>query len=870
MANKTPIRAVFNDSNVATGLAEFQTGDTIGLTHGGLGASLSIGSAGQVLKVNSGASALEFGNVEAIVNIDGATDKTSATLTTTDLLLASDGGSEGRVTLAQLDTLFSGTSKTLTNKTLTNPTITTPQMTTPTITSGGLIFEGSTADSFETTISVTDPTADRTITVPNVTGTIVTTGDTGSVTNTMLAGSIAASKLAGSIGNSKLSNSSITVSDGSNTSAVSLGGTLTFAAVANETTVAESSGTVTVGIVDNPTIGGNLTVTGNLTVNGTTTTLSTTNSVISDKLIELATGTSGTPSGDVGIVGERGSSANVFIGFDESADEFTVGTGTFTGATTGDLTITKGTFSSAGNRIYNGSNYVALVSPSLGGNVTLTLPNSDGDSNQLLATDGSGNLSFISATAASGAGLSNVSDDSSPSLGGDLDVETNAIVTTASNRNIALTPHGTGKVVIDGNVSIDTGTIDLKNGGSASKILFYCESSNAHAQTLQSAPHSAAATNTLTLPGGSTIGNSAATLVSDTGTQTLTNKTLTSPTINTPTINSPTIVFEGSTADSFETTLAVTDPTADRTITFPNVSGTVITTGNLSEVTSAGIFSQNITFEGSTANSFETILAITDPTADRTVTIPDATDTLVGRATTDTLTNKSINIANNTLTGTLAQFNTAVSNATLVSTSGSETLTNKNIDLANNTLTGSVAEFNSALQSDSFATLAGSNTLTNKTLTSPIINTPTVGTSLTLLEDAVMIFEGATDDSFETTLTVVDPTADRTISLPNATDTLVGKATTDTLTNKSIDSDNNTITNIVNADIKSSAAIAFSKMENLTNSRALVSDGSGDVSVSAVTATEIGHLDGVSSNVQTQLDTKASSSFAIAQAIALG
>ena len=333
---------------------------------------------------------------------------------------------------------------------------------------------------------------------------------------------------------------------------------------------------------------------------------------------------------------------------------------------------------------------------------------------------------------------------------------------------------------------------------------------------------------------------------------------------------SSSIVFEGSTADSFETTLAVTDPTADRTITFPNVSGTVITTGNLSEVTSAGIFSQNITFEGSTANSFETTLAITDPTADRTVTIPDASDTLVGKATTDTLTNKSINIANNTLTGTLAQFNTAVSNATLVSTSGSETLTNKSIDLANNTLTGSVAEFNSALQSDSFATLAGSNTLTNKTLTSPIINTPTVGTSLTLLEDAVMIFEGATNDSFETTLTVVDPTADRTISLPNATDTLVGKATTDTLTNKSIDSDNNTITNIVNADIKSSAAIEFSKMENLTNSRALVSDGSGDVSVSAVTATEIGHLDGVSSNVQTQLDAKASSSFAIAQAIALG
>ena len=60
----------------------------------------------------------------------------------------------------------------------------------------------------------------------------------------------------------------------------------------------------------------------------------------------------------------------------------------------------------------------------------------------------------------------------------------------------------------------------------------------------------------------------------------------------------------------------------------------------------------------------------------------------------------------------------------------------------------------------------------------------------------------------------------------------------------------------INADIKSDAAIAFSKMENLTNSRALVSNGSGDVSVSDVTSTEIGYLDGVSSNLQTQLDAK--------------
>ena len=117
MASKTPIRATLSGSNV-TGLAEFQSGEFIPLSAGGIGASLSIGSAGQVLKVNTGASALEFGSVEAIVNIDGATDLESATLAVGDKILLSDGGTEGRVLLSQLDTLFSGTSKTLTNKTI--------------------------------------------------------------------------------------------------------------------------------------------------------------------------------------------------------------------------------------------------------------------------------------------------------------------------------------------------------------------------------------------------------------------------------------------------------------------------------------------------------------------------------------------------------------------------------------------------------------------------------------------------------------------------------------------------------------------------------------------------------------------------------
>ena len=121
MAVKTPVKATFSGSNV-TGLAEFQTGDFIAVTDGGTGLG-ALGSAGQILKVNGAGNALEYGTVEAIVNIDNATDLTSATLATGDLLLASDGGTEGRITLGQIDTLFSGTTKTLTNKTLTSPKI---------------------------------------------------------------------------------------------------------------------------------------------------------------------------------------------------------------------------------------------------------------------------------------------------------------------------------------------------------------------------------------------------------------------------------------------------------------------------------------------------------------------------------------------------------------------------------------------------------------------------------------------------------------------------------------------------------------------------------------------------------------------------
>lgn len=99
----------------------------------------------------------------------------------------------------------------------------------------------------------------------------------------------------------------------------------------------DGKGTGVVNVVDDLTVGGDL------TVNGTTTTVATTNTVVSDSLIELGNGTSGSPTNDAGLVIERGSANNAFIGFDESEDKFTMGTGTFTGASTGNLSITKGT-----------------------------------------------------------------------------------------------------------------------------------------------------------------------------------------------------------------------------------------------------------------------------------------------------------------------------------------------------------------------------------------------------------------------------------------------------------------------------------------------------------------------------------------------
>ena len=110
--------------------------------------------------------------------------------------------------------------------------------------------------------------------------------------------------------------------------------TLTIAGTANEIETSGSGNTLTIGLPNDVIIAGNL------TVNGTTTTVATDNTVVKDKLIELANGTTGSPSGDAGIVVERGSSDNAAFVWDESEDRWVAGTTSVTGASSGNLAIT--------------------------------------------------------------------------------------------------------------------------------------------------------------------------------------------------------------------------------------------------------------------------------------------------------------------------------------------------------------------------------------------------------------------------------------------------------------------------------------------------------------------------------------------------
>ena len=414
--------------------------------------------------------------------VDGDTSATSTTVVDADRVVLNDNGTMVQVAVTDLDTYFSATSKTLTNKSLTTPVI-------AEITNGSSITLNAVSDI-----------------ILDAGGANVLFKDDG--TEIL------------DIGNSS-GDVSFRVSTADKN----------FQIKGTDGSSAITALDIDMALAGKATFSGDVVVTGDLTISGDDLTMGTNTS----GHIMVADGTNFNPvavSGDVtiasngavtianGAVETAMVNANVITGqtaetsLDTSNDTILIHDASASA-------LRKTTLASISSALGGITDVVADTSPQLGGNLDTNSHNILIDDAHFIA-DENGNEQIIFQTTASAVNqfdVTNAATGNAPELsatGGD------------TNISLKITPKGSGQVLLDGNVGVESGLIDLKNSGSRSQIKFYCESGNAHAQTLQAAPHSESASNTLTLP--STGGD--VDLVSTASTATLTNKTLTSPKIN--------------------------------------------------------------------------------------------------------------------------------------------------------------------------------------------------------------------------------------------------------------------------------------------------------------------------------------------------
>ena len=264
------------------------------------------------------------------------------------------------------------------------------------------------------------------------------------------------------------------------------------------------------------------------------------------------------------------------------------------------------------------------------------------------------------------------------------------------------------------------------------------------------------------------------------------------------TTNSSFKVGKTGTGTVYLNTLSADDLSATGNLT---VSGNLIVSGTTTTVNSNTIeVKDRFVFEGATADAHETTLIVADPTADRTVTIPDATTTLVGTDATQTLTNKTITDA-----ASISIANTSTDDSLLLTTTEDSSTAGPVLSLKRNSsspadadylgqikfkgendadkevvyskITGTILDASDGSEDGliEFAFIkAGSQNISGRFRSDQfqLLN----GTSLYVGAGGQLSFEGATSNSFETTIAVTDPTADRTITLPDESGTVVTKS----------------------------------------------------------------------------------------------